>query len=125
MHADQKAIIDYLKGWPYCYVSGKEIARKVGGRARFEEDRGWAIPILAEMVRLGMIEADPYGGFRLMRDDKKKKPRYSQNVSPQVLRILKSSGKSFDGITIDHDMNDEDSPFRKPSRSPGSGFHDG
>src|ERR1700689_299176 len=104
MNLDEKAIIDYLKGWPHSFVSGREIARKVGGKARYEEDRGWALPILAQMVRLGMIEGDAYGAFRLAQENKKKK-RHVQHVSPQVLRILKSSGKSFDGIAIDHDMD--------------------
>jgi hypothetical protein len=114
MNADEKAIIDYLKGWPHSFVSGREIARKVGGKARYDDDRGWAIPILAQMVRLGLIEADPYGAFRLAQEEKKKK-REIQHVSPQVLRILKTSGKSFDGISIDHDMDDEESTGRKPS----------
>jgi hypothetical protein len=116
MNADEKDIIDYLKGWPHSYVSGREIARKVGGKARYEENRGWAIPILAQMVRLGMIEADAFGAFRLAQNDKKKK-RHVQHVSPQVLRILKSSGKSFDGITIDHDTDEEESNSRKSSGS--------
>ena len=73
MNAEEKAIIDYLKGWPYSFVSGREIARKVGGKARYEDDRGLAIPIFAQMVRLGLIEADSYGAFRLMQDEKKKK----------------------------------------------------
>jgi hypothetical protein len=107
MNADHKNIIDYLKGWPHSYVSGRELARKVGGKARFEENRGWAIPILAEMVRLGLIEADAHGAFRLAPGEKKKKRHMVEHVSPQVLRILKSSGKSFDGITIDDDMEDK------------------
>jgi len=106
MNADEKAIIDYLKGWPHSFVSGRELARKVGGKARYEDDRGWAIPILAQMLRLGMIETDSFGGFRLMQEDRKKKRHAPQHVAPQVLRILKSSGKSFDGINIDHDLED-------------------
>jgi hypothetical protein len=113
MHADEKAIIDYLKGWPGAYVSGKEIARKVGGKGRYEDDRGWAISILAQMVRLGWVEADSYGYFRLKAEDHKKKNNRS-HVSPQILRILKSSGKSFDGIVIDDD-SDEPPAYRKPS----------
>jgi hypothetical protein len=109
MNADEKAIIDYLKGWPHAFVSGREIARKVGGKARYEDDRGWAIPILAQMVRLGFIEADAYGSFRLAQEEKKKRRHVQQHVSPQVLRILKSSGKSFDGITIDHELADDES----------------
>lgn len=115
MNADEKAIIDYLKGWPHSFVSGKEIARKVGGRGRYEDDRNWAVPILAQMVRLGMIEKDAYGGFRLLQEEKKKKRHHIQHVSPQMLNILKSSGKSFDGITIDDEIDDELPAYRKPA----------
>jgi hypothetical protein len=108
MNLDEKAIIDYLKGWPNSFISGREIARKVGGKARYEEERGWAIPILAQMVRMGLIEADCFGAFKLSKDEKKKKKNHVQHVSPQVLRILKSSGKSFDGITIDQDVEEKE-----------------
>jgi hypothetical protein len=107
MNLDEKAIIDYLKGWPNSFISGREIARKVGGKARYEEDRGWALPILAQMVRMGLIEADCFGAFKLAKEERKKK-RHVQHVSPQVLRILKSSGKSFDGVTIDHDVEEDE-----------------
>jgi hypothetical protein len=107
MNADEKAIIDYLKGWPNSFVSGREIARRVGGKARYNEDRNWAIPILAQMVRLKMIEGDASGGFRLIHEEKKKKRHVQPHISPQVLRILKSSGKSFDGITVDDDSEEE------------------
>src|SRR5580693_3520790 len=111
MQADEKAIVDYLKGWPNSFVSGKEIARKVGGKARYEDDRGWAIPVLAQMVRLGVLETDHLGYFKLIVEEKKKENR--THVSPQLLRILKSSGKSFEGIAID----DDDGPpvYRKPT----------
>lgn len=109
MNADEKAIVDYLKCWPNAFISGREIAKKVGGKARYAQDRGWAIPILAQMIRMGLIEADSYGGFRLIKDDKKKK-RQHHHVAPQILRILKSSGKSFDDVIIDHETDDEDLP---------------
>jgi hypothetical protein len=96
---DEKAIVDYLKSWPTSYVSGREIARKVGGKKRYEDDRGWAIPSLLQLVRLGLIEPDQYGGFRLRKVDKKK--QRTTHVSPQVLEILQRSGKKFEGIAID------------------------
>ncbi len=116
MNADEKSIIDYLKGWPNSYVSGKEIARRVGGRGRYEENRGWAIPILAQLVMLGLIEADAYGAFRLVQDDKKKKRHEIRYIAPQVIKILKSSGKSFDGLDLDDEENGDDKKlqYRKP-----------
>ena len=108
--------MDYLKSWPTSYVSGKEIARKVGGKKRYEEDRGWAIPSLLQLVRIGLIEPDLYGGFRLRKVDKKK--RGSTHVSPQVLEILKKSGKKFEGIVIDEDGDESTGPAGDPAISP-------
>lgn len=109
MQSDEKDIIDYLKGWPGSFVSGKEIARKVGGKERFDDDRGWAIPILAQMVRRGIIETDHLGYFRLKVELMKKK-RHHQYISPQILKILKTSGRSFEGITIDLDSDEPPIP---------------
>ena len=107
MNADEKAIIEYLRGWPHSFISGKQIARKAGGRRRAEKEPGWAIPVLALMVRTGLLETDNLGHFRLGKEAEKKK-RESKHVSPQMLRILKSSGKNFEGIVIDED--EEEAP---------------
>jgi hypothetical protein len=104
MSTDERAIVDYLKSWPSLFVSGREIARKVGGKKRFEEDRGWAIPILSQLILVGVIEPDFYGGFRLKKRDKKRGPR--THVSPQMMAILEKSGKNFEGIVIDEDGED-------------------
>jgi hypothetical protein len=104
MHVDEKAIMDYLKAWPHTFVSGREIARKVGGKRRYAEDRGWAIPVLSHMIQVGLIDTDNFGHFRLKSNDKKKKD--GRHVSPQILRILKSSGKTFEGVVIDEDTED-------------------
>src|SRR5882757_10695033 len=101
MNTDEKAIIDYLKSWPHSFVSGREVARKVGGKARYADDRGWAVPLLARLVTKGWLETDCMGYFRLKREEKKKKLK--QYVSPQILRILKSSGKNFEVFNLDED----------------------
>jgi hypothetical protein len=109
MQCDENDILDYLKGWPNTYVSGKEIARKVGGKEMFEEDRGWAIPLLTQLVRRGIIETDHLGHYRLNVEEKKK-DRREQHIAPQILNILKTSGKSFDGIEIEEPKK-ESSPI--------------
>jgi hypothetical protein len=107
MSTDQKAIVDYLKTWPHLFISGREIARKVGGKKRCAEDRYWAQPILVEMVREGLLETDAMNGYRVKVEDRKKKNKaLNRHVSPQILRILKSSGKKFDGLVIDEDLAD-------------------
>ena len=107
MLPDEKAIIEYLKGWPHTFVSGKEIARKVGGRDRYEEDRGWAVSVLVEMSRKGFIESDHLGYFRLTRQDDSERKRFTtRHVAPQILKILKSSGQSFEGYVLDDEDED-------------------
>jgi hypothetical protein len=109
MHADEKAIVEYLRSWPTTFVSGREIAKKVGGRRRYEYDRDWAVNILAEMLRKGLLETDIQGYYRIsQKREERRKRRFNRPVAPQILRILKSSGKSFEGIMIDDEEEDED-----------------
>ncbi len=101
---DAKAIMDYLKSWPTIFISGREIARKVGGKKRYADDRFWAVPFLRRLVKEELIESDAAGGYRLMPEEKNaKKSKTKRHVSPQILKILKTSGKSFEGIVIDED----------------------
>ena len=120
MTEDEKAIIDYLKARPRMFISGREIARKVFGRDRYEEDRFWAVPLLATLVNKDWLEADGAGCFRIKPEERKKdKPR--RHVSPQILRILKSSGKSFDSIVLETDDDDPSAPVPVSKRSPATG----
>jgi hypothetical protein len=64
---------------------------------------------------LGLIEGDAYGAFRIVQEEKKKKNHDTPHLSPQVIRILKSSGKSFEGIDLDsEDDDDKTLKYRKP-----------
>jgi hypothetical protein len=113
MNGDEKAIVDYLKTWPNVFISGREVARRVGGKKRYEEDRYWAVPILTELVRKNVLDVDHMGHFRYRRPDKKK--RFGRHVSPEILRILKTSGKKFDDVTaIEDDSDDGAEPAIKP-----------
>jgi len=95
-NADGKAIVEYLKAWSSTFVSGREIARRVGGKKRYAEDRFWATPVLAKLVEEGILEDDNAGHYRLRNDqDKKSKTKLNRHVSPHLLRILKNSGREF------------------------------
>jgi hypothetical protein len=108
--ADGKAILDYLKSWPTTFVSGREIARRVGGKRRYAEDRFWAVPVLRHLVKEESLETDSVGGYRPRQKEevtstsKKKVRRF---VAPQYVKILKSSGKVFEAIIIDEDLPEE------------------
>jgi hypothetical protein len=111
---DEQDILDYLKAWPGSFISGKEIAKKIGGKERFQADRGWAIPILTALVRRGIVETDHVGGFCLKVVEERKK-REPQHVSPQLLKILKSSGKKFDSVVLTEDDGPSIPVYRKPA----------
>jgi hypothetical protein len=120
MQTDEQGILDYLKAFRHSFVPGKEIARKVGSKERFDRDHGWAIPVLAQMVRMGQIESDHLGGF-CIKEEKKKKEK-EQHVSPHLLKILKSSGKKFDGVDFDESKSEPPIPvYRKPASADGAG----
>jgi hypothetical protein len=120
--ADGKAILDYLKSWPTTFVSGREIARRVGGKRRYAEDRFWAVPVLRHLVKEESLETDSVGGYRPCQKESVSSAKKSKNrrfVSPQYLKILKSSGKNFEAIVIDEEVpEDEKNPIPAYPGSP-------
>ena len=106
MNTDEQDIVIYLKAWRGTFVSGREIARRVGSKERFTQDRSWALPILVTMVRNGILETDYLGHYRLKPITQKKK-RKRTYVAPQFLKILKSSGKSFASVSNGEEPDEE------------------
>lgn len=106
MEADEKLIQLYLKSLPGQFISGREVARRAAGKARFREEPDWATPILAEMENKGKLEKDAAGHYRLRAvTDKKREKKW---VSPQMKRILEQSGKNF-YVIKDEDLEDLES----------------
>ncbi len=105
MDAEKREILAYLKTWPGHFVSAKEICRRAGGKRRHREDPRWALPVLIRLVEEGLIEKDAGGHYRLKAPDPdRRKPR--RWISPQMAKILRSSGKSFG----DYQITDLDAP---------------
>jgi hypothetical protein len=71
MYHDKQDILEFLSKFD-CFVSPVEIAKKVGGKQRFKEDRDWAKPILYRLFMEGVLEADEYGHYRLKPESKTK-----------------------------------------------------
>ena len=67
MDADQNEISQFLRSFQDQFVSGKEICRRAGGKWRFREDPGWALPILRRMLESKLVETDIDGRFRLFQ----------------------------------------------------------
>lgn len=113
---DEKLIVDYLKTQTVLFVSGREIARRADCRRRFEQDRGWALPALLELLNKGLIETDGLGAYRLIRKDESRK-RFIRPISPQIMQILRNSGKYFDGVPIDLEQEIEQSEDEENTNS--------
>ncbi|HEY5912063.1 MAG TPA: hypothetical protein VJA21_15780 [Verrucomicrobiae bacterium] len=111
MEADEVAISLYLKSYPGQFVSAAEICRRAGTKRRFRKQPDWALPILKRMVDAGLLESDSTGHYRLAptQERERKKRRW---VSPQISRILKQSGKTFDIVSPDEDTGSPDQHYR-------------
>lgn len=94
MEADEKQIYLYLKSLPGQFISGREIARRAGGKARHRDEPDWAAPVLKQMVEKGKLEKDPMGHYQLIVKTKDKNHE-NKWVSPQIRKILEQSGKTF------------------------------
>ena len=105
MDADERDIVQYLKGFPNQFVSFKEVSRRAGGKRRYRQEPEWAAPVLSRLIEKGSIESDSTGHYRLKERPKREKPTHW--VSPQIRKILEGSGKDFDGV-FDVDKDDED-----------------
>ena len=101
MEQDEREICAYLKTLPGQFVSARDIARRAGGKRRHQDDPYWAAPVLARLLDKKVIETDSTHHYRLViKEDKKKRRKW---ISPQMKRILESSGKI-------HVIEDEDDP---------------
>ncbi len=101
MDADEREILDYLKSYRGQFVSGREIARRAGGKWRFRENPNWSVPILRRLVERGLAETDSCGHYRAILQEKKKKEK-KKWLSPEIRKLLEESGKKF-GETVDID----------------------
>ena len=65
MNAEENEIFEFLKTRGSAYVSVTDISRYLGRGQRFQKDRNWARPILRRMEVDGLLEANPYGEYRV------------------------------------------------------------
>lgn len=105
MDADERDICNYLKSFPGQFLTGKEIARRAGGKRRYRDDPNWAVQVILRLVEQGTIESDSTGHYRLRKRDEKQKSK--QWMSPQVRRILEDSGR-FESKTFEIEEDEDE-----------------
>lgn len=94
MDSDERQICDYLKSWPKTFVSAREIARRAGGKRRYQDEPLWAGNVINRLLEQGAIETDGLGHYRLKQVEPKSK-KDKRWISPQMRRILERSSKDF------------------------------
>jgi hypothetical protein len=65
MSNEEAEIYEFLKRVSNRYLSVTEISQSVGPRKNFNRDRLWAQPVLRRMEMQGLVEANPFGDYRL------------------------------------------------------------
>ena len=102
MQPEEREICLYLKSMPGVFVSARDIARRAGGKWRYRENPQWAERPLARLLELKIIETDSTHHYRLtLKEDKKKAKKW---VSPQMKKILETSGKDFTHVIDDDEL---------------------
>jgi hypothetical protein len=97
MDADEREIYYFMKPFRNEFLTAREICRRAGGKHRYREDQGWAIPPLLRMLERGILETDPSGAYRIKPkpDSKAKLQRW---ISPEIKATLRRSDKNFDHV---------------------------
>jgi hypothetical protein len=78
MGTDEHDIIEFLRKFD-TFVSATEIAKRVGGKRRFMEDRDWAKPVLYRMLMEGLLEANEYAHYRITPESRRKNASDTQH----------------------------------------------
>ncbi len=103
---EEREICAYLKSFPGQFVSGRDIARRAGGKWRYRENPEWATLVIERLLEKKIIESDSTHHYRLIVKDRKKSKKW---VSPQMKKILERSGKDFKHIISDEELEDLES----------------
>src|SRR5438045_2618368 len=112
MDADEREVCDFLKSFPGQFLSGREVARRAGGKWKFHDDPHWAVPVLLRLKDQNIIESNASGQYRLLENLKKEKQK--RWISPHLQKILEESGKDFTDAAGEEQPGAETQPQAKP-----------
>jgi CheY-like chemotaxis protein len=85
LDADERDICIYLESCPGPPLSGTDIAKRAGGKRRYQENPNWAVKPLLRLLETGLIETDSNGHYRIKPTGKTgSQQSASSPVSPSV-----------------------------------------
>ena len=96
MDSEEREIFHFLQTWGSEYVSYKEIARRAGGKPKFQKNPEWAKPLLMRMQERGVLEGDSLGRYRIRPVAAKNKA--TRWVAPDIAKILSDKGLKVEGV---------------------------
>ena len=120
MDADEREICDFLKSFPGQYISGREIARRAGGKWKFLDDQNWAVPVLIRLKDQTIVEMNASGQYRLSGELEKEKKK-KKWIAPHIQKILDESGKDFSEVTGEGGEAGAGEQQPAPEEKPGGG----
>jgi len=106
MELEEQEIITYLKSMRGQFISGREIARRAGGKWRYQADPKWAGPHIAQLLEKRILESDATGHYRLIVKESDRKNPSKKWVSPQLKIILEKSEKDFTHVIAEDDSEE-------------------
>ena len=105
MDADERAIYYYLKSRQSKSVPARDISRHVASKRKFRYSPEWANAVLLRMTERGILETDAEGSYRRKPLPRKDLPG-KQWASPEIVGILKASGKEFHSLITPEDEDE-------------------
>ena len=102
MDAVEREIYHYLKSRRPKAVPARDINRHVGSKRKFRYNPDWATATLLGMVERDILETDADGSYRL-KPIPPKNTKGKRWAAPEIVKILKASGKAFDNLLTPED----------------------
>jgi hypothetical protein len=106
MNAIEREIYYYLKVGRREAITVREISRRLGSRRKFHCHPDWAKAVLISMAERGILETEDREVYRL-KPRPKRESAGKRWASPAFAKLLKESGKGFDGLL----MTDDDDEY--------------
>lgn len=69
---EDRDVLQYLQTSPETFFSPREICRRAGGKRKWEENQRWALPVLARLLAMSLIEQNNAGAYRMPQRTSKK-----------------------------------------------------
>ena len=100
MNAEETQIYEFLRKKEGAFVSTTDISKFLDAGRRFQQDRNWARPVLRRMEMDGLLEANPYGEYRVKPQEPQELEAPIEAAPADFKEALHMPGASLADTTI-------------------------